>query len=76
MSLPVRCRPKPDLRDWKRRAHEAFDRLWLDGGMTRPEAYAWMAQVMNLPRHRAHIGLFKVRQCRRLIKLLQRETVS
>lgn len=64
------------LRVWKQRAHEAFDPLWRTGPLTRNEAYAWMARAMGLPRRRAHIGMFSMRQCRKLIRILRREAVA
>lgn len=48
-------------------AHEHFDPLWRSGHMTRPEAYKWMQEAMGLPEHEAHIGLFDLAQCNRLV---------
>lgn len=48
-------------------AHEAFDRLWKLGGMSRGQAYAWMQQVLSLTEDEAHIGKFTTEQCVRLV---------
>lgn len=56
-----------ELRDWKKIAHENFDPIWKDGGMTRNEAYDWMAIALKIPRHQAHIGMLDVMQCRQLV---------
>lgn len=55
----------------RRDAHEVFDRLWKLAGMTRLEAYAWMAQQMNLPENRAHIAMLDRDQCLALIQLVE-----
>lgn len=52
------------------RAHDAFDRLWKTGGMSRHEAYAWMRQVMGMTRKQAHIAKMTADQCEALITLL------
>ena len=53
----------------RRRAHEAFDKLWNEGGMRRAGAYAWLAQAMGLTSEQAHIGAFGVEQCARVVEL-------
>lgn len=52
------------------RAHEAFDRLWKSGGMSRKAAYRRMQSLMGMTRDDAHIGRFDVGQCEKLIALL------
>lgn len=51
------------LRKAKKMAHESFDKLWRNGGMTRSRAYAWLAERMELPEERCHIGMFDEYQC-------------
>lgn len=53
----------------RREAHAAFDPLWRDGHMTRPEAYQWLAAQMQLTTDDCHIGLFGVEQCNLVIQL-------
>lgn len=51
------------------RAHEAFDRLWTEGGMHRNAAYGWLARAMGIARDETHIGAFGVEQCELVVKL-------
>jgi ssDNA-binding Zn-finger/Zn-ribbon topoisomerase 1 len=53
------------------RAHAAFDELWKDGRMRRPDAYRWMQQAMGLDVDGAHIGKFTIEQCDQLVTLVQ-----
>lgn len=64
-----------ELRAWKQRAHEAFDPLYRFGFMSRSEAYGWLAREMKLPAEKAHIGMFGVEQCRRLVELLSKSEI-
>jgi hypothetical protein len=59
-----------ELREWKKKAHAVFDPLWRSGAMRRTHAYAHLARIMHLPKHEAHIGMFDVMQCRKLVELL------
>ena len=60
------------LRRARNKAHASFDPLWQKGGMKRTEAYKWMAEVMDLPREKAHIAMFDVDQCNKLIGKVMR----
>lgn len=51
------------LRKAKKMAHEVFDKLWRNGGMTRDQAYAWLAKKMELSPDDCHIGKFDEWQC-------------
>lgn len=51
------------LREKRKAAHKAFDRIWKSGRMSRTGAYIWLAGQMGLPQDQAHIGLFDERQC-------------
>lgn len=48
-------------------AHGVFDRLWRGGGLSRAEAYAWMARTLMIPPEQAHIGMLSQRQCEALV---------
>jgi hypothetical protein len=61
-----------ELRMWKMRAHAAFDYTWQSGKMTRKQAYAKMAEVLNMTKAEAHIGKFNVDECRRLVDVFSR----
>lgn len=60
-----------ELRTWKKKAHAAFDPLWKERGVVRSQAYIWMANKMGLPIEEAHIGMFDVEQCKKLIQLIK-----
>lgn len=64
-----------ELRYWKRAAHEAFDPIWQYGRFRghRSTAYAWLAQKMNLPIEKTHIGMFEVDDCKRAIRICEAE---
>lgn len=54
-------------RDARYQAHQAFDRLWRGGGISRAEAYAWMARTLMISPELAHIGMLSTEQCEKLI---------
>lgn len=58
-----------ELRLAKRKAHMAFDPLWKEGRMTRPEAYKWLADKLGINRRNCHIGMFEVGLCLLTVKV-------
>lgn len=69
--IPLGRLANKELRTWKCRAHEAFDRLWRGPqGMPRKKAYDVMQKLMGMTPNQAHIGKFDVDQCRTLIERL------
>lgn len=64
-----------ELRRAKIDAHAAFDPLWqakmrrdnVSKGKARGKGYAWLARQLGLPPQDAHIGMFDVAMCRRVI---------
>lgn len=65
---PLGTLANKNLRIMRKRAHKSFDPLWKSKRMNRSQAYKWMAEVMNLPSKKAHIGMFNERQCFKLLK--------
>lgn len=59
------------LRSAKMAAHSNFDRLWKSKKMRRHVAYARLADKMGIPRELAHIGMFDVAQCLRVVELVR-----
>lgn len=54
----------------RRRAHDAFDRLWRLGYVeTRSDAYDWLRKTLRLSEEEAHIGRFGVDRCWFVIRL-------
>lgn len=60
-----------ELQGWRVKAHAAFDAIWKESDVHRNIAYAWLSRVMVLPREEAHIHLFDVVQCQRVIALVE-----
>ena len=54
-------------KEWRIKAHAAFDKLWKEKGWKRGKAYAWMRDTLGLAPNGAHIGLFDIKQCQALI---------
>lgn len=67
-SSPMGRLANKELRQAKMRAHEAFDAAWR-GRISRRKAYRWLAEHMGVDRRKAHIGMFDVEQCVRVIEL-------
>lgn len=64
-----------ELREWKKRAHAAFDPIWQQGRFRkkRNKAYAWLAEKMGLTKEETHIGMFDVPQCKQVIQIMYDE---
>ena len=59
-----------ELRSWKVRAHAAFDPHWRDRGMTRQQAYQWLAAELGLTQSECHIGMFDVTLCQLVVEVV------
>lgn len=64
------------LREYKKQAHAAFDVIWqhmispsVPKNVARGKAYQWLAEHMQLPMARCHIGMFDENQCIQVIKI-------
>ena len=57
------------LRIKRMEAHEAFNRLWKSGMMSRTAAYRWLQVQMDLPPEEAHIAKFSEWRCEQVIRL-------
>lgn len=59
-----------ELRKLKRSAHAAFDPVWRGKTrFTRHAAYEWLAEEMDLPIEKTHIGMFDEAQCKKCIDI-------
>ena len=70
-----------ELREWKKKAHAAFDPLWIrkfekrvkERGMdykvfyARGSGYKWLAQQLGITSKECHIGMFDVEMCKRVV---------
>lgn len=61
------------LRMKRMETHHVFDSFWEERGMSRTQAYKWMAKKMRLSEELAHIGGFEIDRCQKLIKLCEKE---
>lgn len=59
------------LRRAKQSAHAAFDPLWKEGGMTRIQAYQWLASGLRITEDHCHIGMFTVAKCDLVVRLCE-----
>lgn len=53
--------------------HQVFDNYWTQKGISRTQAYHWLAKRMHLSGSRAHIGGFEMDQCQKVIDLCRKE---
>lgn len=58
------------LRALRKICHRQFDPKWKSKQMSRSAAYRWLAEKMEVPQEKAHIGMFNEEQCYKLIKIL------
>jgi len=66
---PLGTLANSELREWRKRAHAAFDPLWRDHVFSsRANAYAWIAEKMKLTKKDTHIAMFDAAKCEELIK--------
>lgn len=63
-----RAEPGSPLAKARIAAHAAFDPLWQDDqfGMTRGEAYTWLAAQLGVSKQECHMLYFNAEMCRRV----------
>lgn len=64
---PLGTLANQELRICRRVAHDVFDKLWKDEHMTRKDAYGWLAHALGLPVKDAHIAMFDLDLCKKVI---------
>jgi hypothetical protein len=62
-----------ELREWKQKAHAAFDPMWKNEhedfeGFTRKEAYRWLTRMMGRT-NQVHIGQCDVNECKQIVEI-------
>jgi hypothetical protein len=70
-TLPLGRLANAALRKAKSAAHAAFDPLWKSGGMTRREAYAWLADALGISPDNCHIGMMDLDACRAVVAVVK-----
>lgn len=72
--VPLGTIANRELRLWRVRAHEAFDAQWRGAPGRRPLAYERLARDMGLTQDQAHIGLFTIEQCKKVVAIYGQRT--
>ena len=57
-----------ELRTWKKRAHDEFDKLWQSGDYDRDEAYENLSDELGIDLEYTHIGFFNIETCKKVIQ--------
>lgn len=71
-SVPLGRLANAELRRVRSAAHAAFDPIWQRQGMSRRDAYLWLAQELGIDPQECHIGMFDLDQCRAAIAAVHR----
>jgi ssDNA-binding Zn-finger/Zn-ribbon topoisomerase 1 len=64
---PLGTLANKELRDLRVRAHNVFDRVWRQGGLTRSQAYKLLREKMGMTEDEAHIAKMNAEQCKRVL---------
>jgi len=80
--LPLGKLANRELRDWRKKAHAAFDPTWkrrIKNGNSksyvRNKAYSWLASKLDIPREACHIAMFDCEQCKKVCQICEGKTV-
>jgi hypothetical protein len=57
-----------ELREWKQKAHNAFDEIWKSQLKKRSTAYNMMSVYLKIPRKYCHIGMFSISTCQKVVE--------
>jgi hypothetical protein len=71
---PLGVLANSELRQWKQKAHAAFDPIWKTEGVPRSKAYSWLSDEMKLHPNDTHIGMFSVEQCKKVVEICNNKT--
>jgi len=70
---PLGVMANRETREWRVKAHEAFDPIWKEKVMTRQGGYKWLRERLG---RRIHIGESDIETCRAIIELCKLEPHS
>jgi hypothetical protein len=73
LSAPLGPLANEDLRQARYEAHKAFEPLWKTGGMTREQAYTWLAGALQMDPQLCRINALSVAECRQAVELAKAE---
>lgn len=60
-----------ELRKLRKQCHNIFDVYWKKGNYTRTEAYLRLANILQIPKKKCHIGMFDKEQCIVMLNTLE-----
>lgn len=63
---PLGTLANKETRQWRMKAHEAFDPLWKKAGLQRREAYNFISNKLG---REVHVGESNIEQCKEIIAL-------
>lgn len=69
--VPLGSLAKPELRKLRGKCHALFDPIWKNKHMKRTSAYKWLAESLEIPAEKCHIGMFNQVMCKKAINLLK-----
>lgn len=66
-----------ELRQWKMKAHAAFDSLWkrkiakegCSKRFARTAGYRWLSEQLGIPFEKTHIGYMSLEECQRVVEV-------
>ncbi len=68
-AIPLGTLATADIRNARKLAKAAFNPRWMSGGMSRKDAYSWLAGQLEIADvDQCHIGWFDEAQCHRVIE--------
>lgn len=69
--IPLGTLATAEMRDARKRAKNAFNPLWQQGGMSRSDAYSWLATMLGITNvNDCHIAWFGIDQCNAVVKCI------
>lgn len=69
--LPMGIPADKETRQWRKKAHTAFDRYWKKWDLKRYEAYQMLSMALHLSEEKTHIAMFDKKQCQEVIKICE-----
>lgn len=66
-TLPLGSLANPELRRLRTETHRVFDSWWRQQGMTRTQAYFWLAGALGIDPKDCHVSQFDPDRCRSAI---------
>lgn len=78
--IPLGTLADMDLREARKKAHSAFDRLWklkmakekCKKGVARTAGYRWLSKTLGIDPKKCHIAMMSLEQCREVCQLCKR----